>query len=80
MARPHMSSCVKQSLTTSSGHSERCQNPFCNVPIDPLPNGDWRRTPRKFCSSRCKIDAFALRRVKRMIDRVGIAEFNRVVK
>ena len=27
----------------------------------------WRRTPRRFCSDGCKMDAYALRRVARLL-------------
>ena len=43
MSSAALQSCVVQSLTTSSGHSDACQNPFCKSVIEPLPDG-WRRT------------------------------------
>src|SRR5215813_2460010 len=40
---------------------ERCSSPICNNEIQPV--GEiWRRTPRKFCSDRCKNDTWALRK------------------
>ena len=55
-----------QSLTTSSGQSDACQNPFCKSVIEPLPDG-WRRTKRRYCSNRCKLDGYALRRAKALL-------------
>jgi len=46
--------CVNLVVTTSSGHSQRCGNPFCNADIEPLNRGHWRRTKRRFCSDHCK--------------------------
>jgi hypothetical protein len=71
---------LELSLTTSSGDSERCANPFCGRLIEPLANGDWRRTPRKFCSDRCKMDGYVLRRAGEMLNQVGIVEFKLVLK
>jgi hypothetical protein len=72
-------SCVIQSLTTSSGHSGRCQNPFCNSNIEPLNSGRWRRTERRYCCNPCKLDGYVLRRAKAMIQEVGIIEFHKRV-
>jgi hypothetical protein len=44
-----------KSLTTSSGQSDACQNPFCKSIIEALPDG-WRRTKRRYCSNPCKLD------------------------
>ena len=73
--RPRMTSFNSEPLTTSEGHSGRCQNPFCNSIIEPLPDGEWRRTERRYCCDRCKTDGYVLRRAKAMIDEVGIIEF-----
>ena len=67
-----------KSLTTSSGQSDTCQNPFCKSVIEPLPDG-WRRTKRRYCSNRCKLDGYALRRVKALLNKVGIIEFHRLL-
>jgi len=45
MSSAALQSCVVQSLTTSNGQSDACQNPFCKSIIEPLPDG-WRRTKR----------------------------------
>ena len=43
---------------------ERCLNPICRKPIEPMPNdgSKWRRTPRKYCNDRCKRDGWILNR------------------
>src|SRR5215813_15574076 len=40
---------------------ERCLSPLCNNQIEPE-GKNWRRTPRKFCSDKCKSDTWALRK------------------
>jgi len=75
MSSAALQSCVIQSLTTSSGHSDACQNPFCKSIIEALPDG-WRRTKRRYCSNRCKLDGYALRRVKALLNKVGIVRFH----
>jgi hypothetical protein len=67
-----------KSLTTSSGQFDACQNPFCKSVIEPLPNG-WRRTKRRYCSNRCKLDGYTLRRAKALLANVGIIEFHRLL-
>jgi hypothetical protein len=74
-----MTSFASEPLTTSSGHSGKCQNPFCKTVIEPLPDGEWRRTERRYCSNRCKMDGYVLRRAKEMIGEVGIIEFNNLL-
>ena len=59
---------VNEPLTDNGGHSERCANPFCEAEIA-------GRKGKRFCSDRCRMDTYVLRRAKEMIDRVGIAEF-----
>ena len=71
-------SCVVQSLTTSSGQSDACGNPFCNSIIEPLPDG-YRRTARRYCSNPCKLDGYALRRAKVLLNRVGIIRFHELL-
>ncbi len=40
---------------------KRCSSPICNNEIEPEKE-NWRRTPKKFCSDRCKTDAWAIRK------------------
>ena len=79
MISAELRSCDNQSLTTSSGQSDRCGNPFCNSSIEPLPDG-YRRTARRYCSDQCKMDGYVLRKAKEMIDRVGIVKFNAILE
>jgi hypothetical protein len=78
MSKAEAQSCVIQSLTTSNGHSDKCGNPFCDSIIEPLPDG-WRRTARRYCSDRCKLDGYALRRVRLLVAKVGIVQFNNLL-
>jgi hypothetical protein len=68
-------SCAIKSLTTSSGQSDTCQKPFCKSIIEALPDG-WRMTKRRYCSNRCKLDGYALRRAEALLNRVGIVRFH----
>ena len=75
MSQAEARSCVIQSLTTSSGHSDTCGNPFCKSVIEPLPDGH-RRTARRYCSNPCKVDVYALRRARALLRKVGIIQFH----
>ncbi len=74
MSHAESQACRSQSLTTSSGQSNACGNPFCKALIEPLPEG-YRRTARRYCSNRCKLDCYALRRVAAIISQVGRVRF-----
>ena len=39
----------------------------------------WRRTQRRFCSDSCKYDYHAVKRIKALLNRVGIAEFHELI-
>ena len=75
MSSATLRSCVVQPLTTNSGQSDARQNPFRKSVIEPLPDG-WRRTKRRCCSNRCKLDGYALRRAKALLNKVGSIEFH----
>ena len=75
MSGAALRSCAIKSLTTSSGQSDTCPNPFCKSIIEALPDG-WRRTKRRYCSNRCKLDGYALRRAEALLNRVGIVRFH----
>ncbi len=57
-------------LTTSNEHSRGCGNPLCHAVIEPINNG-WRRTAKRFCSSDCKLTAWAIRRLGRLLVPLG---------
>ena len=68
--------CAIKSLTSSSGQSDTCQNPFCKSIIEALPDR-WRMTKRRYCSNRCKLDdGYALRRAEALLNCVGIVRFH----
>ena len=58
-------------LTQSLGHSQRCANPFCNQTIEIKPRGKHGR----YCSDRCRMDGYVLRRAKALLHEVGLIEF-----
>src|SRR5687768_14440755 len=41
---------------------EECTNPLCENPIESDKGKTWRRTPKKFCSDKCKNGVWALRK------------------
>ena len=61
MTRVQKNNRLKQPCTTSSGHRERCHNPICHNPLEPIENG-WRRTDRLYCSDKCRQDASIIKR------------------
>ena len=60
--------------TPKSKYTNRGGNPFCKCVIESLPDG-WRRTRRCYCSDPCKVDGYALRRVRKLL-KVGIIRFH----
>ena len=69
-------SCASVVVTTSTGHSRECANPFCKAVIEPLNGGRWRRTERRHCTDECKRDHQALVRARAVLNRVGIIRFH----
>jgi hypothetical protein len=66
-------SCATTALTQLNGHSQRCANPFCDIAVEiKSPRGKHGR----YCSTQCRMDGFALRRVKALLNQVGIVKFN----
>jgi hypothetical protein len=47
--------------------SETCGNPVCSNLIGPKEKGNWRRTPRKYCSDRCKMDGWAIKHARDLL-------------
>jgi len=63
---------MRESAATSSvrlgkGIPERCLNPVCGMPVEPIAEGAWRRTPRRFCSDRCKNETSVIKRAARLL-------------
>ena len=59
-------------------HSQQCANPFCKGLVEiKSPRGKHGR----YCSDRCRMDGYVLRRAKAMLDEVGIVElFDRIME
>ena len=66
--------CTSDALTLRNGHSERCANPLCN--------GTARKSRKhgRYCSDKCRMDGYALRRAKALLDQVGVIEFHRLLR
>lgn len=50
-----------------------CANPVCQGPIDDLSQSDgkvWRRTPRKYCSKRCKRAGWILTQAAKILSKL----------
>jgi hypothetical protein len=58
-------------LRLAAGANKTCANPVCQGPIsDLLPSNlgkVWRRTPRKFCSKRCKTEGWILAKAAKIL-------------
>ena len=45
-----------------------CLNPVCSNTIESIPISEgWRRTPKRFCSDDCKMNAWVLRRASELL-------------
>jgi hypothetical protein len=76
-AKVDAQSCVSEALTEFRGHPQRCSNPFCDAPMA----AKNKHAPVKlFCSDRCRMDRYVLRRAKAMVVEVGIIEFNAILQ
>src|SRR5262249_25716215 len=64
---------TSDALTLRNEQSERCSNPFCD--------GTARRSRKhgRYCSDNCRMDGYALKRAKALLDQVGVIEFNRLL-
>ncbi len=71
-ALPIMKSCVSEPLTAEGHGFKPCDNPFCKTPTE-------AKSGKRFCSDRCRMDGYALRRVNALLDRVGVIEFHRIL-
>jgi hypothetical protein len=74
MSRPEPLPCPSDALTEPASPSERCSNPFCDAVA--------RRSRKhgRYCSDRCRMDGYALRKARELLDRVGIVEFHQLLK
>ena len=72
MSYPERAECATTALTQLNGHSHRCANPFCAGPVKIK---SARGKHGRYCSSPCRMDGYALRRAKALLDCVGIIRF-----
>ena len=68
-------SCARTALTHIQNDSGRCANPFCDKQRESKPRGKHGR----YCSGRCRMDGYVLRRVKVLLDKVGIIRFHELL-
>ncbi len=64
-----MQSCASEPLTAEQHGFKPCDNPFCKAPTE-------AKSGKKFCSDHCRMDGYALRRARAMLDQVGIIQFH----
>jgi hypothetical protein len=62
---------LSEALTLNGGPS--CASPFCEGTARQI------RKHGRYCSDRCRMDGYVLRRAKEMIERVGIGRFNAII-
>lgn len=60
--------CASEPLTAEQTAFSPCANPFCNTPTTV-------RTGKRYCSDRCRMDGYALRRAREMLNKVGVVRF-----
>jgi hypothetical protein len=60
----------------------RCENPVCQVPVEELQSEGkktWRRTPRKFCSDRCKQERWILMQAAKILIELEPQEWRKIL-
>ena len=63
--------CPTQALTLNGGRF--CASPFCDGIVKQI------RKHGRYCSDHCRMDGYALRRAKVLLDRIGVVEFHRLL-
>jgi hypothetical protein len=76
MTRTEATTFDSNALTQSFGHSQRCANPFCQGAMVVKSS---RGKHGRYCSDRCRMDGYVLRRAKAMLDEVGIVELHEIL-
>jgi len=76
MTRTDITSFDDKALTQSIEHSRACANPFCKAVVEIK---SLRGKHGRYCSDRCRMDGYVLRRAKAMLSEVGIVEFNMIL-
>ena len=51
---------------------EQCGSAVCSNLIDPETENQWRRTPRRFCSDKCKTDVWAIKRTRELLQALSV--------
>ena len=67
--------CARTALTHIQNGFERCGNPFCDRQREIKPRGKHGR----YCSAPCRMDGYALKRAKALLNRVGIIRFHELM-
>jgi hypothetical protein len=67
--------CARTALTHVQNDFEWCTNPFCDKQREIKPRGKHGR----YCSPPCRMDGYALRRVKALLNKVGIIRFHELL-
>jgi hypothetical protein len=73
MSQADTISLVSEPLTANLDSSERCANRPFKSPVITRPG-------KKYCSDRCRLDGYVLRRARAMLDEVGIVELNAILQ
>jgi hypothetical protein len=63
--------CLKEALTLDGRPS--CASPFCDGRAKQI------RKHGRYCSDHCRMDGYALRRAKALLNKVGTVEFRRLL-
>ena len=67
--------CENEPLTaTNNANPERCANPLCAKPITIK-----AQRGKRYCSDHCRMDGYALKRAKTLLNRVGILRFHELM-
>ena len=71
------------SLRLARAANKACANPVCQGSIDELPQANrkvWRRTPRKFCSQRCKREGWILAQAAKILFKLEPGEWWEILR
>jgi hypothetical protein len=69
---------IREALTINFEHPERCLNPLCSAELDQTVKS--RGNPRRFCSDRCRLDAWVLGKAAKLLFRLEPAEWYRILR
>ena len=66
--------CAIEPLTATSEDSQRCGNPFCAEAITIK-----SQRGKLYCCDHCRMDGYALKRAKALLNRVGVIRFHELM-